>query len=437
MKKISIKTLGLLFLFSTFFLLDLDASEVVRADVKKVALNAFSYYSGKSPDELKVIQEIPVMRQDTALLYVYNFENGFIIVAADNVSEPILGFGLDSKINLDDIPPALEFLLECYQQEILHAKRQNVRSSQEVNTKWNDYLEAIPSKALYVPATWLIETKWGQSGVGATGSTVAYNHYCPTIVGQGKTIVGCNGVALAQILNFWKCSVHPQGTAKCNDPNGGEMISIPLVNYSYSWGNMSPDQSNYHNAQLLYHCAVAMNSRFGINLTSAAQSNAPAVLNRNFGFTGIFYNKYSNQQNWVSLLKTSLDKRRPIYYAGYDASGAGGHAWVVDGYNSSNQFHCNFGWKGNGDGWYSLSAITPSSYNFQNSQSATVDIYPTYYPNFLLQNITINSNTYAGHTITVDNCIIQNNANVILDANCATEIFGPFTVPLGAILEVR
>ena len=250
----------MLFLFSVVVLFPLKAEDVKKADVKKVAINAFSYYSGKASHEFKVVQEIPVLHRDTALLYVYNFEKGFVIVAADNVSEPVLGFGLDSKFDFEDMPPALQFLLESYQEEILYAKRQNVRTNQEISAKWSDYLSSTLPKTLYTPATYLITTIWDQEGVGATYTTTPYNCYCPKI-GTTPTLVGCGGVALAQILNFWSCNVHPQGTATCNNPNGG-ILTVNFANQTYSWGSMLPNQANTSNALLLYHCAVALQSKF-------------------------------------------------------------------------------------------------------------------------------------------------------------------------------
>ena len=110
--------------------------------------------------------------------------------------------------------------------------------------------------------------------------------------------------------------------------------------------------------------------------------------------------------------------------------------YLIDGYDG-NFFHCNWGWGGTYDTWFLLSNLTPGTHYYNDDQYAVMDIHPTYYTNVPFQNTTIASGTYTSHTITVDNCTIQNNANVILKSNCAVEIFGPFTVPVGATLEVK
>ncbi len=52
------------------------------------------------------------------------------------------------------------------------------------------------------------------------------------------------------------------------------------------------------------------------------------------------------------MCRSDVDLGRPIMYAGFDNSG--GHAWILDGYNDNDQFHFNFGWGGQADGWYPI-----------------------------------------------------------------------------------
>ncbi|MCL2291118.1 MAG: C10 family peptidase [Bacteroidetes bacterium] len=448
-KNILTKLLCLLFLFSVSGSLSLKAEVVKKTDIRKVALNAFSDFSKKAQNELRIVQEIPVTHQDTALFYVLNFEEGFIIVAADDIVEPVLGYGLTSRFDFNDIPPALNFLLEGYKEEIVFAKRLNLRASQEINNKWKDYLDDTPDKErssglglgtaqanVYIAGTYLIETTWGQDKGSADGSTVSYNSYCPTVP-QGKTIVGCGGVALAQILNYWKCSVHPQGSVSYLHSSLGT-ISLNFSQQSYNWLNMVARYANLENAKLLFHSAVAAKSQFGISSTSSFMSDVDSALSANFGFSNVISRdrNYNNYDEWANFLKAEINNRRPVYYMGTAENGANGHSWVVDGY-ANNFFHCNWGWRGSHDGWFSLSNLTAvSGYNLNYWHAAIMNIYPTYYTGITLQNTSLTSNTYTGYTIRVANCTIQNNANVILKANCTTEIFGPFTVPVGARLEI-
>ena len=449
MKNIVIKILVLFFFFSVSISFQLKAEEVQLTDIKKVALNAFFHFSGTALTELDILQITPIEISDTTLFYVLDFTESFIIISADDIAEPVIGYGLNSSLDFNDIPPALHFLLEGYKEEILNAKKLRTGATQEISDQWEFYLNYDPEKkgnqpiiiaerenllfCSYVPGTYLIETKWAQSGGSGNGSTT-YNYYCPSI-GQTKTLVGCGGVAVAQILNYWKCRVHPQDPVNYLPP-GLDSIKINMAAQTYNWFNMLPHQANVDNAKLLYHSAAAIQSEFGTSNTDSYSFNTLSGFKNNFGFSAVMYIKDAYSGNWIDLLKTNINNCRPVFYRGTDTL-RGAHAWVVDGYNSSNHFHCNWGWGGSSDGWFNLSNLT-GNVAFATDQAAIANIYPTYYSGITtFQNIAFNSNTYTGHTVRVLNCTVQNNANVIFEVGCTMEVNGPFEVPIGATLEVR
>jgi hypothetical protein len=64
-----------------------------------------------------------------------------------------------------------------------------------------------------------------------------------------------------------------------------------------------------------------------------------------------------------------LNKRRPIFYAGVDANGRGGHAFVIDGYNSRGMVHVNWGWgQAGGNGYYDISLLKSSNGTYSKGQ---------------------------------------------------------------------
>jgi hypothetical protein len=53
------------------------------------------------------------------------------------------------------------------------------------------------------------------------------------------------------------------------------------------------------------------------------------------------------------------------------------HCFVCDGYRSSDDmFHFNWGFDGDGDGWFKLTALNPNTYDFSNSKNAIVGLTP-------------------------------------------------------------
>lgn len=68
----------------------------------------------------------------------------------------------------------------------------------------------------------------------------------------------------------------------------------------------------------------------------------------------------------------------PVHFAVLDPGGGSGHNLVVDGYNTDDDFHLNFGWGGSSNGWYLLPDEIP--YSLTQVEGAIVDIE---FPDFI------------------------------------------------------
>jgi hypothetical protein len=85
---------------------------------------------------------------------------------------------------------------------------------------------------------------------------------------------------------------------------------------------------------------------------------------------------YSNEE-WAQLLKDGgLDESLPLYYSGSDDSGAGGHAFVCDGYDENDYFHFNWGWSGRDNAWCPIGALNTTRYAFNQMNGFTGHIIP-------------------------------------------------------------
>ena len=52
-------------------------------------------------------------------LYVFNFDGGYIIVAADDVAQPILAYGEEGNFDADNIADGLAYYLRFYARQIV------------------------------------------------------------------------------------------------------------------------------------------------------------------------------------------------------------------------------------------------------------------------------------------------------------------------------
>jgi hypothetical protein len=64
----------------------------------------------------------------------------------------------------------------------------------------------------------------------------------------------------------------------------------------------------------------------------------------------------------------------PAHLAVVDSSETSGHNLVVDGYNTDDYYHLNFGWGGGSNGWYLLPDEIP--YGLTVIEGVIVDITP-------------------------------------------------------------
>lgn len=98
---------------------------------------------------------------------------------------------------------------------------------------------------------------------------------------------------------------------------------------------------------------------------------------------------HHSTEEWLTLIKNSLDWGRPIHYCGGD------HAFVCDGYDDNDFLHFNWGWGGRYDGYFADGALNPYTYNFNTNNIAIINIHPG---NFTYE-VNISANPSEGGTV--------------------------------------
>lgn len=307
--------------------------------------------------------------------YVFNDEggNGFVIVSADDRAIPILGYSENGSVIIDNLPVNFVEWLSGYESEIEWAKQNIFEADEETTELWGQMMdnayEPVRSDRAVSP---LLNTQWGQNA--------PYNYYCPYNSLMSTTCpTGCVATAMAQVMKYWEWPTRGNGSHSYSCSFYGTQ-SVNFYNAYYSWFNMpntNPSSSNQSIAKLMYHCGVSVEMDYGYNESGAYINACVGALKNYFRYsTSVCYVEKQNytDSQWRSLLKTELDNNRPIIYGGQGSNG--GHAFVCDGYNNSNYFHFNWGWEGNYDNYFSLSALSPGSYDFSSNQVAVIGIEP-------------------------------------------------------------
>lgn len=366
MKKISLITVVLILAMS------IQADPVSQAEAGQIARNFYSIYSGMSFKDCVVEDVIVYEYRGINTFYCYYFATGgFVMVAADDASLPILGYSLKGFHQRFFDHPALKEWLDGYSREIHHIIFSGLENGQTLN-EWEAISKGeLPSPSRDVEP--LLTTEWWQG--------CYYNELCPADLGAtqycGHTVTGCIATAMGQIMKYHSYPHQGVGIHSYTHPIYGTQ-AVDFGNSSYNWDDM-PATLNNHNinvATILYHAGVSVDMNYGYIIgSSSVCDRVPKALVDYFNYhPGIelhYQSDYVNMEDWKSLLRSNLDQQLPVYYSGWY------HAFICDGYRlTEDRFHFNWGWGGNYDGWFLMGLLNPAGQNYNFRNLAIVNIIP-------------------------------------------------------------
>lgn len=289
---------------------------------------------------------------------------GFVIFSKG--SHPhVIGFSKESEWKEEEMPPVLMKWLQNYKVD----KEDNVASPPTPMEGEDITVE----RASVEP---LISTHWHQSS--------PYNDYAPMIAdGNVKTAAGCVAIAGAQIIYYWwrdnplstlrNTPVYPYGGAPVTysipkgTPNDWELIQ-PEYNDSDSC------ESRDAVARLCYVIGTTSYLNYASSTGGQIDDASKAMYSQYSLLSDVLYRNKCPQGQWEAILYDEVSNGRPVMCAG---QGGGGHAFVLDGYDSElNLYHFNFGWGGKGDGYYPVDSSANSMGGYKNNQSIVYNIHP-------------------------------------------------------------
>ena len=317
-----------------------------------------------------VKQEMNSDKPGTAVYYIFNTADHFIIVSGDDRARTVLAYGDRPIKDLNRMPANMKYWLGIYKQELEYLQAHpEIAADQTLNAGGTRGVSVEP----------LLTALWDQQ-------EPYYNH-CPVYNGQ-FCVTGCPATSLAMVFYYWKFPVGPvPAVSGYNNYSYGFQVEA-LPGTTFDWDNMIDDyRSGYTDAQA---DAVAWLMRYigqeeQMNYTptgSGAYSSDILRAVKFFGYnqeTAALHYKYSYSNNtWAAMIQEELVNNRPIVYSAYD-SYAGGHAFNVDGYDANDDtYHINWGWSGDYNCYCALNAFSDGEYNFTDDQQMVIGIQPPY-----------------------------------------------------------
>lgn len=288
------------------------------------------------------------------------------------------------------------------------------------------------------------EVMWNQSYNINNGCEKSYNKFCPNWYTPvcGRTYAGCTAIAMAQIMWYWQwphTGMIYSGIDKAGKPTGTQSLHI------YDW-NLMPCKLNNDTpveeadmvAGFIRDCGYAAHIEYGPDGSYASLKEARTALINTFAYSeDIVYKRKALSTNsaWIKKLKDNIDQGYPVLYAGY---GSGGHAFVVDGYNSENRFHINWGWGNkNKNGYFLLNDLTPpENHNYNSNHEALFNIKPA--PSCVSINVNGGTNYRIGTAgaVTVANQTVPSGTTAVYYSGTSVRLLPGFKATEGSHLHV-
>lgn len=290
---------------------------------------------------------------------------GFKILSADDNGAPVLGFSDTGTFDPANVPPSLQYMLDCYAEEIA-AAAQAPAPAAGVAMRVNVNRESIAP---------MVDSRWNQGE--------PYYNMTPTDGGK-HCVTGCTATALAQVMYYHKWPEKGQGSITYTADKLKQTLTMNFADATFDWENMADIYNNtsteaQKNAVALLMKAVgySLQMNYGTGESGAYSQYAAVGVWKYFGYdkgASIYYRNLYGIGEWEGMIYNNLRDCGPVLYSGFTnplpGKGSGGHSFVCDGYDSATGlFHINWGWGGMSDGYFALTGLDPGAQGIGGSDS--------------------------------------------------------------------
>lgn len=324
-------------------------------------LETLSYIKGEPQYKLfatsSSLSSLKGIGKNNEAYYIYADSSdgkGFVIVSGDERMPKILAYSDENLFDTANMSPALKFWLEGYVEEYLNLQKDPQVPSVALNDVRPEGVEPL-----------LGGIRWDQDE--------PYNNLCPTS-SRGKCLTGCVATAMAQVMKYHQFPNQGRGRKSYSYGEFNQKrITHDFSDDYFRWDKMLDAYTgNYTNEQaeavatLMYSCGVSVEMSYGTSSSGAYQHDLLHGYVENFGYdadASCLLRDYISTEDWHQLLIEELNNGRPVNYGGSEPNSDSGHSFVLDGYktgvNPYPDYHVNWGWSGEGDGYYQLANLSP------------------------------------------------------------------------------
>ena len=330
--------------------------------------------------------------------YIFNLiPQGFIIISKSKELEPVIGYSfennfINTKVNYNTLTSIINNSQILLKQNLSYTdKLENMQRWDNFNTR-NDEFQQWPPADQTTTGGW-VQTRWHQDS--------PYNDMCPTDPSTGnRSVAGCPSISVSQILNFHKQINNTQfdisdrfhsftasnnnyyidDTHNTHDYPDFTTLNTYLNEISNLY-NSGEALNNQQKAALVFASGIAVKQAYSSSISGNYFSIQILNAYHRFGFINAeLLNADSPfvNERIIDNMKNAL----PAQLSLLTPQGSG-HQVVIDGYNTLNKLHLNFGWGGQSDGWYNF-PLSAMPYQLNIFETVVLDINQNWQnsPNF-------------------------------------------------------
>ena len=332
--------------------------------------------------------EMNSQMMDLAVYYIFNSQNGFVIVSGDDRAEEILGYG-DRPLDINNIPCNMKAWLGTYKEQIEY-----LQAHKGLQVETPSMMAPTLRTASVEP---LLTAKWDQES--------PYWNQCK--FNNTQCLTGCPATSAAMVFHYWKYPDFPTPEvpgyrfSMSQGWSGSTTVNVAaLPSVTFDWNNMRDTYTSgsYNTteadavATLMRYVGQAERMDYGSDGSGIDADSVILIVNafKLFGYdeeTVRMVKKTSSYSGgttlytdaeWAAIMQEELSEGRPIVFCAV-AGGwfGGGHAFNVDGYDSStNKYHINWGWSGQYNNYFAINAFNGGGSTYNQYQQMVIGIQP-------------------------------------------------------------
>jgi len=371
-------------------------------DIETARIVAFNkLISLGEQDTIAISQVDTIMGHDEIVLcYLCSVQTGgYIAISAYTCLPPVIAYSLEdcSMVHASVYNPLVTLLKTDLQMRFdsFHMVPQEI--IEEYKSSWKELIRDVPPRDMASDFQ-----QWPPRGTTSTGGWLEtnwhqeapYNNFCPfDNQDDARSVAGCPAVTMAQILNYHQDAKgiqfndtddyhHNYGGNRYVIDDDSEEFDFPsfpeLDRYLRTLTSHYQDQvslTDDDKAALVFACGVAAEQVYTSEGSGTFGVNQAYEAYLRFGIENI--DLLTDQDtDLFGRMRMNIVDGLPAHLAVVIPDWSGGHNLVVDGYNTDDYYHLNFGWGGSGNGWYLLPDEIP--YDLTVIEGVIIDIMNRY-----------------------------------------------------------